>query len=248
MVHGLADGGEGALHRLADAAFQFHAHIRKSPRQEGGLVFHVAGLPHALIQGPAHHHIGKGLVEVVQGPGGCALGGAEKDVEQEGARQPRDGGAVGEGHPGNHAVDGVDGVVRVAQVQVAQAPHQADEGAQDAQAGEQPRNYLCQLEMGEIPQGGLVVDVVLHIAGQTPLVQLFRVHQKAGPLLLHGLAQEEHVLPVRPARLTGLEHRQVGNPLAEGTGRPLQRGDALAVAHHEGDDHRAIDHQVDELV
>ena len=246
MLHALPDRREGALHRLPDAGLQLHADVAKGGAEKSGLVLHIAGLPHMLIQRPAHDHLGKSMVEIIHRAGGRALSGAEEDVEQQGANQAGDGGPIGKGHAGDHGVNRGHGGLRAVQVQIAQAAHQPDEGTQDPQACQHARDHLGQLEVRKITQDGLVVDVILHITGQPALVKLLGVGQEARPLLLHGAPQIQGVLPIRPSGLIGLKDRQVVNAPAKSARGAPQGKDAFAQPHQKGDKHRAVDHQVNQ--
>ena len=129
----------------------------------------------------------------------------------------------------------------------AQAPHEADEGAQDAQGGEQARDDLGKLQVGVLREDLLIVDVVLHITAQAPLVELLRVHQKAHPLLLHGLAQKQAVLPVGPGSVLRLEHRHVMDGFAEKPRQPAQRKHALHKAQHKAQRDGAVYQEADQV-
>ena len=231
----LGDGGHAVFHGLADALGHFAAQFADGVAQESRLVLLLDDGLHVVAQRPLHDELGEGLIEGVD----AVLGGADarpvQDIKKQGAGAARNGGAKGEIHAADHLGDARHGVLGAGQIQAAQAPHQADEGAQDAQGCQNARDHIAQLGVAVGVDHGVVVDVILHVAVDAPAVQLLRVHQKPPPGGLHGPAQEQRVLPHGTLAVPQGHDLQLVHRPTQKTGAPAAGKNALGKPH-QGDD------------
>ena len=103
-------------------------------------------------------------MKFIDGPGGAAVSHAAEHVEYQRAGDAGDGGHKSKGHAPDHLGNAFHGLRSVADIQPAQAPHEADEGAQDAKGGEQAWHHLRQLLMPGGIDHRIVVDIIPHVA------------------------------------------------------------------------------------
>ena len=231
VVHRLRNG----LHRAADGVLHC---ARELPRQgvgEGGK--HVVGVLiladelHIVVQRARHRQRSEVRHEVVNRAIAGALQNAVDNVEADGAADASDGCAEGELHPSQQRRDALDNLVGVGEVEAAQTVHHAHERAQNAQRGQQTRNQIGQLRIARPVDDGIVVDVVLNVAGQTAAVKLLGVLQEAQPAVLQPVAHKAFFLPDGCALPGAGILLQAGDSAAQGVGCGNQGNQALENAN-----------------
>ena len=186
---------------------------------------------HIVVQRARHRQRSEVRHEVVNRAIAGALQNAVDNVEADGAADASDGCAKGELHPRQQRRDALDNLVGVGEVEAAQTVHHAHERAQNAQRGQQTRNQIGQLRIARPVDDGIVVDVVLNVAGQTAAVKLLGVLQEAQPAVLQPIAHKAFFLPDGCALPRAGILLQAGDSAAQGVGCGNQGNQALENAN-----------------
>ena len=152
---------DGGGHVLGERTVQVLGH----GLDQGGLLLLVDGdlghRVHAQHTGVAAH----GPVEALQRVLAGAVHRAGDQREQHAAHHAEYGRGEGVAHAGDQRDDGLLHRGGVGHVEAGQALGQADQRAQEAQRGHQPRQRVGKGRPARAVHHGLLVDVILHVAG-----------------------------------------------------------------------------------
>ena len=172
-----------------------------------------------VIQGPGHGQLREGGNKIINGPVGGALGDPVEHVEDDAAGNTGYGGAKGKTHALQQDGDALHQLGGVREIQGGQAPGKAHKGAENTQGGQQIWDQLRQGRVAGTVGDGVVIDIILHVGGQTPAIQLLRILQEAEPGAAQARAYKTGLLPNGlGAGGTSRLRLQTGNGPAEGMG------------------------------
>ena len=198
--------GQG-IHGAADGHFQRRGHPVADRFGNAGQPFFfvllLADQLHLRQKGTGHGQLIEGFVEAVQRPACPAHAHAVEHIEQKRAGNARHGGGEGKAHPGQQQGNAVHRALRVGKVDAGQALHQADEGAQNAQRGQQTGDEFRQLGMAGLIDHTIFIYIVFDIAGHSTHIQLPRVQQEFLPFIAERTAEEARLPPRGPLIISG---------------------------------------------
>ncbi len=141
---------------------------------------------------------------------------AVQHIENQGAGNAGHRGAEGKAHAIQQHGDAVHQAGSIRHIKTGQTLHQADERTKNTQGGQQAGDQFRQGCIAGAVGNRIIVDVVLHIAGQTAAIQLLGILQEAKPAALQPPSHEAGFLPNRLLPILSGIVLQAANGTAQG--------------------------------